>query len=268
MDIKKKKTILTIIAVILLIVVIFLAYLVIRRYTLKASFEKQVLDFAEKNENTVFSINKITLFSSADAKNKTSYSRALRLENLYQYTDIAFYIESSNEEKNAENTFKNVSISNIKFNKMPTVGEPHLYFKSINNFAQSKYPEDTNLINDNLEFNVTSEDTADLNTPTLYNNLANPITLSYVNSNVKTDYTITDTSSPITYDGSLLQKCDVSIDDLACNLSFDINITNNKDEEFKTTVYIDIPLTNDNQSIYNGSLKIEKDANFIFYRYK
>ena len=119
-----------------------------------------------------------------------------------------------------------------------------------------------------MEFNVTSEDTADLNTPTLYNNLANPITLSYVNSNVKTDYTITDTSSPITYDGSLLQKCDVSIDDLACNLSFDINITNNKDEEFKTTVYIDIPLTNDNQSIYNGSLKIEKDANFIFYRYK
>lgn len=268
MNIKKKKIILTIIAIVLLIIVIFLAYLVIRKYVLKASLEEQVLPFAEKNENTVFSINKITLFSSADAKNKTSSSTNFTLENLYQYTDIAFYIKSSSDEKNAENTFKDVSISNIKFNKTPAVGEPHLYFKSINNFAQNNYPDDSNLINDSLKFNITSEDTADLNTPTLYNNLANPITLSYVNSNVKTDYTITDISTPITYDGSLLQRCNVPLEELACNLSFDVNITNNKDEEFKTTVFIDIPLTNDNQTIYNGNLKLEKDTNFKFYRYK
>ena len=92
--------------------------------------------------------------------------------------------------------------------------------------------------------------------------------LSYINSNIKTDYTITDTSNPITYDGSLLQKCNVLLDSIACNLSFDIYITNNLNQEFKCTIYVDIPLKNDNKSIYDGNIILKKDTNFIFYRYK
>ena len=263
----KKKLILTAITIIIFIIDLFLAYLLFNKYFLKINFENDILSFANKNENTIFKIEKITFFSSCNAQNKTLSNTNFTLENLYQYTDMAFFITSSSSEKNSENTLKNVFINNIKFNRTPEVGEQNLYYKNINNFAKSDIINE-NLITDKLEFNITSEDEANLDYPTLYNNLANPIVLSYVNSNIKTDYTITDTSNPITYDGSLLQKCNVSLDSIACNLSFDIYITNNLDQEFKCTIYVDIPLNDDNKSIYDGNIILKKDTNFIFYRYK
>ena len=263
----KKKIILTAITVLLFMVVFFLAYLLFHKYVLKRNFENDILSFANKNETTIFKIDKITLFSSCDSKNKNITNTNFTIENLYQYTDMALFISNPSSEKNLENTFKKVYIDNIKYNTTPSVGEPKLYYKNINNFAKSDIIEE-NLINEKLEFKITSEDEANLDTPTLYNNLANPIVLSYVNSNIKSDYTFTDTSSPITYDGSLLKKCSVLLNTINCNLSFDIYITNNLNQEFKCTVFIDIPLKTENKTIYDGNITLNKDTNFIFYRYK
>ena len=262
----KKKIILISVTIFLFIVVIFLSYLLLNKFILKKNFEQDILPFAKKNENTIFSIKKILLFSSADAKWKNSSASNFTIENLYQYTDMAIFISNSSSEKNLENTFKKVSINNINISS-PLLGEPKLYFISINNFAKSDIIED-NQITDHLDFNISSQDEADLSTPTLYNNLANPITLSYINQNIKSDYTITDTTSPITYDGSLLKKCSILLNSLTCNISFDIYITNNKDEEFKCSIYLDIPLEIQGKSIYDGNITYTKDTNFIFYRYK
>lgn len=266
-SIDTKKFILTIIVIFLLFVVFLLAYLLFNKYVLKINFENSVMDFSSKNEKTIFEINNVTFFSSCDAKNKSASSTNFTIENLYQYTDMALFIDSPQEEKSLENTLKSVSISNIKFTKVPEMGTPNLYYKNIYNFAKSDIV-DSNLINDRLDFTITSSDEANLDTPTLYNNLANPIVLSYVNSNIKTDYTLTDTSSPITYDGTLLKRCNVLLNPISSSLSFDINITNNLDQEFKCTIYLDIPLESDDQSIYDGSVTLKKDTNFIFYRYK
>lgn len=263
----KKKILLAIIIVILLAFIFFICFFIFNRHMLKTNFENDILSFANKNQNTIFKINKITFFSSCDAKNKTASNSNFTIENLYQYTDIALFITSTSEEKTLENTLKKVSINNIKFTTSPSLGEPKLYYKNINNFAKSEISEE-NLINENLDFNITSEDEANLDNPTLYNNLANPIVLSYINHNIKTDYTITDTSTPITYDGSLLKRCNILLNNIACNLSFDIYVTNNLNQEFKCTIYIDIPLDLDNQSIYNGNITLKKDTNFNFYRYK
>ncbi len=142
-----------------------------------------------------------------------------------------------------------------------------MYYKNINNFAKSDIIEN-NIITDKLEFEVTSEDEANLDNPVLYNNLANPIVLSYVNENIKSDYTLTNTSTPITYDGSLLKKCNILLNTLKCKISFDIFIVNNLDQEFKSSVYIDIPLENGDKTLYDGNITLKKDTNFIFYRYK
>ena len=263
----KKKKILIIIILILFILVIFLAYLVFSKFVLKSNFEKSILPFANKNDETIFNINQIVFFSNCDAKNKNISTTNYTLENLYQYTDIAFFIDSPQEEKTSKNTLKAVSIENINFNTNPKIGEPALYFKSLNNFAKSELNAD-NKINDKLDLSITSQDEADLSTPILYNNLANPITLSYINSNIKTDYTFTDTSTPITYDGTLLPKCNISLDDINCNFSFDIYITNNLDEKYKCTIFIDVPLTSNDESIENGSITLKKDMNLSFYRYE
>ena len=264
----KKKKILIIIVFILFFIVFILSFLLVQKYVLKINFENDILQFANKNTKTVFSVDKITFFSSCDSKNKTSSVNHFTIENLYQYTDMAIFINYSfEEEKTLENTFKKVTINNIKFNTLPELGEPKLYFKSINNFAKSDLPTENEII-DSLDFTITSENEANLDTPTLYNNLANPITLSYVNQNIKSDYTITDTSIPITYDGSLLKRCNIPLDSISCNLSFDIYITNNLDEEFKSTVFIDIPFESDDKSIYDGNITLTQDTNFVFYRYK
>lgn len=264
----KQKKILTIIVFILFFVVFVLAYLLFQKYVIKSNFERDILPFASKNDKTVFQVNKITLFSNCDAKNKTGSISNFTLENLYQYTDMAIFINnSSTEKKTLENTFKKVSISNIQYTTPPELGQPKLYFKGFHQFAKSDFiPE--NEIHDSLDFAITSENEANLDTPTLYNNLANPITLSYINQNIKSDYTITDTSLPITYDGSLLKRCNVNLASLACTLSFDIYITNNLDEEFKTNVFINIPLETPEKSIYDGNLNVTQNTNFIFYRYQ
>ena len=263
---KKAKIILTIITIILIGVVIFLAFFVFQKYVLKKNFEDDMLSFADKNQSTVFTVDSITLFSSADAGYKTNTANNFTIQNLYQYTDIALFIENTSDEDTLENTLKKVRIENIQFSNTPKLGNPSLYFKSLNDFAKSDITEE-NKITDSFEFTVSSSDEADLSTPTLYNNLANPLTFSYVNSNIKSDYTITDISSPITYDGSLLQKCNIHLEDICCTLSFDIYITNNLDEDFKTTVSIDIPLSSENGSIFDGTLTVKQDTTYTFYRY-
>ena len=264
---KIKKNILTIITISLVVLVIFLSFFIFRELFFRKNCEKSFLEFADKNQSPVFSITNITLFSSADAQNKTNTANSFTLQNLYQYTDIALFIKNFSDEKNLENTLKKVSIDNIKISKSTNCGNANLYFKSINNFAKSELVSD-NIINNSFEFNISSDDNADLNTPILYNNLANPLTFSYINQNIKSDYTITDISSPITYDGSLLKKCNINLEDLACSISFDVNITNNLDQCFKTNVFFNIPLSSDAQSIYDGNIIQKNTTNYVFYRYK
>lgn len=266
-NINKNIIILSIIVILLFILVLILSNMLFYTYTLKRNFEDGVLSFSNKNDKTIFEIKDITFFSSCDAKNKNASSSNFTIENLYQYTDMALFITSPSKEKALENTLKEVYIDNVKFTKSPTLGSPKLYYKNIYNFAKSDIVQN-NLIDNRLNFTITSENEANLDSPTLYNNLANPIVLSFVNENIKSDYTITDSSKPITYDGSLLKRCEVLLNSISTSMSFDIYIVNNLNQEFKTTIYIDIPLDSEEKSLYDGNITLKKDVNFIFYRYK
>ena len=263
----KKKIIFISIFIILVIVFAVLCISVFRMFINKSNCEKDYLDFASKNEKTIFSINKIVLFSNCNAKNKNAAASNFTIENLYQYTDIAIFLNNNNDENNMENTLKSVRLENLQFIETPSIGTQKLAYKNINSFAENAILEE-NVFENDLNFSISSNDTEDLSTPTLYNNCANPIVLSYINENIKTDYTITDTGSPITYDGSLLKKCGVLLSSLNCKFSFDIIITNNLDQEFKCTVYIEPPFENGEKSLYDGALTITQNCNYGFIRYK
>lgn len=288
-----KQIIFSFITVILIIILIFLFKEIYSQLKGKKNFENDITSFSEKNKDTVFSINKIMFFSSCDSKNKTTSQTNFTIENLYAYTDIAIFIdnnalknkkeqldsdsnlienvetniEEQNETLTTENTLKNVKVTNIKFTKKPEIGNGNLYYKNVNNFAKSEINEN-NKIENELQFETTSENETNLDKPVLYNNCANPITLSYINQNIKTDYTMTDTQNPITYNGKLLKRCGVSINSINTSISFDIEIENNKNQKFKTTVYFDIPYEDADKSIYDGSMIMEKNTNFNFYRYE
>ena len=262
-----KKLIHILINIILMVILVFLFKKAYNKLLYKKTFENSSISFAEKNKETIFSINKIVFFSSCDSKNKASSITNFTIENLYAYTDIALFIDNNSEENNMENTLKSVKISNIKFTKEPILGKPKLYYKSVQDFAKSELNEN-NIIDKELEFKITSEDNADFSQPVLFNNCANPITLSYINQNIKTDYTMTDTQNPITYNGKLLERCGVSVQSIETSISFVIEIENNKNQKFKTTVYFDIPYKFEEKSIYDGNLTVKKDTKFDFYRYE
>lgn len=262
-----KQIIFTILIIVLIVILFFLFNHIYNQLRKKKEFENEILSFSEKNEETVFSINKIVFFSSCDSKNKTSSQTNFTIENLYAYTDIAIFIDNGQKEISSENTLKNVKITNIKFTKQPELGTGNLYYKNVNNFAKSEIDEN-NKIENELQFETTTEDEVDLSKPVLYNNCANPITLSYVNQNIKTDYTMTDTQNPITYNGKLLKRCGVSVNSINTSISFDIEIQNNKKQKFRTTIYFDIPYEDEDKSINDGSIVVEKNAKFNFYRYE
>ena len=264
---KKKIIIIFIFAIILLLLLFYLLINVYIKHILKKDFKNFYLNFANLNEKEIFKIDNITLFSSCDVKNKFSSASNFTIENLYQYTDIAIFLAPCDNTLNAKNTLKDVWIENIKFNSYPELGNPNLYFKSLNDFAKSSFDKQ-DLITNRFNFDISSENEIDLEQPILYNNMANPITLSYINENIKSDYTITNTSTPLTYDGSLLKKCNILLNSVKSSFSFDIFIKNNLDEEFKCTIFINIPLENDNFSIYDGKIIEKLDCNYLFFRYK
>lgn len=233
--------------------------------------------FYMSNAKTVFSIDKIILYSSANAI-KNEVTRPVWDLNVYQYTDIAIYINNhSDEELNSENAIKTLYIDNIKLNGVKK-GEQSLYFKNAPDFGKSIYSAvekkedaDSNKIGDKLEFSVLNDGDINYEKRQIYADCSSPITLEYVN-NIVDNKIISDIENDVKYDGSILKRSGIVLSDIKSSISFRINLTNNYNQKYMANVYIEIPLedsvTGDN--IYSGKFekKIEEENYSKFYRLK
>lgn len=231
--------------------------------------------FYMSNAKTVFSIDKIILYSSANAI-KNEVTRPVWDLNVYQYTDIAIYINNhSDEELNSENAIKTLYIDNIKLNGVKK-GEQSLYFKNAPDFGKSIYSTvekkedaDSNKIGDKLEFSVLNDGDINYEKRQIYADCSSPITLEYVN-NIVNNKIISDIENDVKYDGSILKRSGIVLSDIKSSISFRINLTNNYNQKYMANVYIEIPLedsvTGDN--IYSGKFekKIEEENYSKFYR--
>lgn len=243
-----------VITIALLILCIVTIVNIISIYKANEEFSSYIDGLTRLNSKTVFSIDRVYLYSSADATSNETTKPVWDL-NIFQFTDIAIYINNRSEEGvTYENTIKELTIDNIKFNNVKS-GTPSLYYKNVNDFAKLTNTEE-NKINDSLEFNIINSGDADYSTPVIYSNCQNPITLEYVNANMEEDTIISDISTPLTYDGSLLRKGGILLSQMECTLSFTITIINNYNQKYVATVYIDIPLEDSmsGESIYDGKL--------------
>lgn len=264
----KKNIILTIILIpfiALLIVLSGAAYKIVKAYSDSEKCLASDLKFAEDNNETIFSIDRITYFSSSDAKIETNSNSSFKVSDLYQYTDIAIFLNPVSENLTAKNTLKSVVLSNIEYSIKPSLGNPSLYYKNINNFATSKYSKE-DLIDGSITFDATSENTIDYSKPILFNNCANPITLCYVNSNIKDTYTLAKNIANISHNGTLLKSCGITLNSIACNISFIITITNNLDEHYYCPITLNIPLSTELSTVYDGSLTLKDTVDYRFIR--
>lgn len=265
---KKKILILSILFsffIFLLIVLLPITYKTVKAYSVSNSSVDSILKIQQKNEDSIFSIKKITYFSSCNANGDTNSNSSFTISNLYQYTDIAIFLNPESNNLSNKNTLKSVSLSDIDFILKPSVGIQNVYYKNLYDFATPKYSSE-NLINKSITFEATPENNIDYSKPILYNNCANPITICYINSNLKDNYTFTNDISKLTYNGSLLKMCGIALSSLSCKISFNINITNNLDETYFCPVILNIPLSTESSTLYDGNLTFKDTVNYKFIR--
>lgn len=294
LDKNKKLTLIKfIIFILLVIVLIILIRINYNDAQRKQALTNTITDIATLNENQVFSIDKIYLYSSASATNNET-KKSLWDINVYQYTDIAMYISSGSEDQKA-NKIKSIYIDNINFKNLET-GSAGMFTKDLSEFGKFNLNTE-NLVKDKLEFkiierNITSslEDSINntINTNTItgtaenveivntennvsnsevknfYSDLSQPLTLEYVNL-AKEKCLITDIENPLVYDGSILKRAGINLNSIACTVTFQVHITNELDENYVANVSFSIPLKDDTKSIFDGSFSKEIGTKTAFY---
>ena len=255
----------------LTVILIAILIFTIKNYEINKQFAKEIESFANLNNKTVFSIDKMTLYCSGFAT-KNQENKPVWNLNIGQFTDISLKINNRSHENGVsyENTIKSLYIDNIKYNNV-TIGNQSLHYKYLGDFGKVTANE-SNKINDKLVYDVVKSGDIDLTEPKIYANADNPIILEYVNSNLKTNEIISDTNTEVVYDGTLLKNTNIPLDKMKCTLSFTIHIINYYNQEYRATVYVDIPITNtiNNTTIYDGKLeKVLENTNLIrFFRIK
>ena len=260
------RTKLIVISILILVLISMLGYTLIK-FLANNKFAEDINEIWKLNSNTIFSIDNIYMYSSADAENNEE-DRAIWNLNVHQYTDIAIYINNRSEELNYENSIKEMYISNVKFSNLEK-GTPSLAFKDIHNFGKFTDVEE-NIIEDKIEYKILNDGDIDYSKPQMYADCSNPIILEYANKNIKENEIISDIESDLIFNGELLRRTGVFLDSIKCTVSFTITIINNYEQKFVANVYLDIPLedTQTGETIYNGKqVKKIQTPNYIkFFR--
>lgn len=210
---------------------------------------------SNEDEETIFEIDNILLYSSANALNNSETQKDYWNLNIYQYTDMSISINNHvySDKLTSKNLVSKLYIDNVNFSVKPTLGSPGLFYKNPNSLGMPVVDDLDNQITDRMDFTVNSvNSTVDYTKPSFYTDCSNPLTLSYVNSNVYSSLIIKNNASSVTFDGSLLQKSGTKLSNIQATVNFTIHIENALGEEYICDVEIPIPLEDESQSILNG----------------
>ena len=259
----RKKFLIPLISIILIILIIFYGN-IIKKNIKKKSYAKKNMQIYTNNEEEVFKIQKIILCSSANA---IDLSEAQNLQDLtiYQYTDMAVYIDNGEELSN-KNTVKKLYIDNIIIDGKER-GEKSLNYKNMLQFGLKQNiceAKQTNDINFNIVYTNNENEEANYDEATFFTDCSNPITLEYLNYDVVTGYKMEENKS-VSFDGSILKEAGISKEDIDCKVRFRINIINNDNEKYSCPINFKIPLSD----IYNGTTmksKTTEGAKYCFFR--
>lgn len=249
-----KKIILIALIILLIVSIIFIGK--VSAKIKENKFADELVELYENNKNPIFEINKIILYSSSTAIDK-SEEQTMQSVDVHQFTDIAIYINNKKTIQDVEerNTIKEIYIDNIKIEKNTLTGNEVINYK--NSYLFGKYVDVQNY-NDKINLDVILKNEQNENekyeTPVFYTDCSNPITLGYINKGIIEDYKITDKNVTLSFDGTILRNASYDLKELNSKIKFKVHIKNNLDEEFVTNVEIDNSLESEDGGIYTGYL--------------
>ena len=270
----------------ILIIIIALSLFIILNWLGRNKFTDELDRFA--NKSSVFSLSKIYCYSSASGINNTE-GKAMWDINVSQYTDIALGLSINNVNNDLTNNLSDsnlqvvdsstkysvsrIYIDNIRFSNNNT-GTLSLSYIPILNFGLLSNEDLTEAISqqNTINFNIVDDKEILLNNitiePSIDKNLILPITLRYLNSNIKTNYTITNIDEKLSFDGNILKRASIPLSSIKNEVTFTIHIITKSGEEYMYPIHLQIPLQNEDNSknIYDGSYSQElKFNNCYFY---
>ena len=259
----------------LLIILAFIVLLLYYHFVLSPSFAKsnftnQMIEIADENENSIFNVQKILLYSSANAISN-SKDQSLKDMSICQYTDLSIYIDNSqsSSELTDENSVKELYIDNIVMTSNVDKGTKILNYK--NSFNVGKYTDIKQPENNRIDFKIinTNQENENHNydEPTFYTDCSNPITLGYLNKDILTNYSVTDDSKSISFNGKVLKEANINLEDINYTLRFTIHIVNNLNQTFAYNMKLDFNLDENNCGIYNGYIYKSKSTSGNEYRF-
>ncbi len=238
------------------IFLIIIGIILIIVFSRKDTKEKENINATKEQ----FKISKIYYYSDVNAiKNNTSYQNPEWNLNVYQYTDMAIYLERL-EEYNYKNHIKSIYLDNINIERS-RLGKQGLFYLNPLDFGKSDFDieNNENEILDRLEYNVVnssnSENDMIYSIPIFFEDLSNPITLKYMNYDIIKNYTISNEEDVI-FNGNLLQRAGVNLESIKSKIYMNLNIITKDDEVHIFPLELQIPLQNEEKSIYDGGVKI------------
>ena len=205
-------------------------YFVLNDSIYRDNYANQMIGISDNNENTIFSIQKVVLYSNANAIDN-SKDQSLSDVSICQYSDLGISIDNSqtSSELTDENTVKELYIDNIVMTSKLDKGTKILNYK--NPFSFGKYKEIESPINNRIDFKIIStnkeNESNNYDEPTFFTDCSNPINLGYLNKDLLTKYSVSNESSTVSFNGKVLKEANISLDNINYNLKFTIHIVNN-----------------------------------------
>ena len=259
----------------ILILALFITFLLYYNFVFSVVFARnafadEMIEIADENENAIFNIQKILLYSSGNAIDN-SEDQSLRNMSICQYTDLSIYIDNTStvSELTDENTIKQLYIDNIVVSSKADKGTKILNYKNPLDFGKFKTIESPE--NNRIDFNIVNtnseNESNDYSQPTFYTDCSNPISLGYLNKDILTDYAVSPDANTISFNGKVLQEANVNLEDIAYTLTFKIHIVNNLNQKFVYNMKLDVDLDDENGGIYNGYVYRGKNTTGNEYRF-
>ena len=256
----------------LLIIALFIIFLLYYNFVFSVvfarnSFTNQMVEISDGNENSVFNIQKVLLYSNANAIDN-SENNSLKNMSICQYTDLSIYIDNTSyiSELTDENTIKQLYIDNIEATTNADMGTKIVNYKNPLDFG--KYKKIKSPENGRIDFNIiNTNESTDYSEPTFYTDCSNPITLGYMNKDILTNYSVSQDANSVSFNGKVLKEANISLDDINYTLSFNIHIVNNLNQKFVYNMKLNVDLNDANGGIYNGYIYKGKTTSGSEYRF-
>ena len=260
---RTQKTIISVIIVLAFIALLIYFSLMFYHKLAEDKFVNQSIQISDANQSPVFKIDKVLLFNSANAIDNTE-EKSLKDIDISQFTDIAVYINNTSyiQELTQENTVKAVRVDNIKLSNDQKSGIKSLTYKNpfdftkfnISDAANGYESTDNNIVEcAPIDYKICykNDELPDYSNPTFYTDCSNAITLSYLNRNIVSHYSIPDNVN-VPFTGALLKQANVDLASLDTLISFRISITNNLNEDFVYNIKLNLSLNEQSGITTNG----------------